>query len=760
MYKYIKIILKMQAFSKPGHLNFVFINKFKISLLIVFTVFIALVILSLNAYGKNLNHEDKGVNNLTNGFDLQLENYPVLMQKDQDPSIKLNELNQKALTAYKEKKYDEGLVWAHKAYEHAVKNFGIYHSHTLAALNNLAGMYYFHGHYERAEIIFKEAFKVSKETMGLKHVNTLDMLNNLANLYRVWGHYENAEFFIKKTLKFRKEVLGEKHPDTLTSISSLATLYYSQARYEEAEAFFQTVLELREEVLGTKHPDTLISLNNLAFLYQLVGSDEVAEPLFMQTFKLTKENFGPEHVDTLTCLNNLAFFYKNVGRYSEAESLFKQVLETRKKTLGEHHPDALMSLNNLALLYQIQARFEEAEAFFHKAIDVDKEIFEKKRSVKLKILSGLAFLYHNLARFEEAAQLFNKSIELMEDIAPEHPDMLVLKLNYSVCLISLKNEKQAVELLKNVESKLINSTGLRLASLMNYINHEQALFSISDFKNIVFTLAWLYKSIDTAHFAADVMLRWKQVQEEYKTYLIEISQDVKLKKISEKIIEMNSRLAEIIYSPRANMQSEQILYINNQIKNKEKMLARKSRDYKKLMKVCKADTDDLRSCLQPESAFIEFEIYNPIDFTTGKTEDQHLAAYLLLSSGQNQHVFFEDMGEVKKLEKAVTNSQEKETYESLSMNLFKKFDKIWEIKKLYITADNLLNLAFFESFILPDGIPWKKEHTYQIVKTGRELLHLSLSENRLPDSFFDNLSPAVIDGQAPSYTSSTNENPL
>ncbi|KPA19729.1 hypothetical protein MHK_000052 [Candidatus Magnetomorum sp. HK-1] len=198
-----------------------------------------------------------------------------LTQKDSEKNIpperqQWKEIMQQVVKAYQSGHYSQGIEFAKKAYQYALKNFGETDPDTLTSINNLAELYRSQGRYGEAEPLYKRCLQLKEEVLGPKHPSTLTSINNLAGLYRSQGRYGEAEPLYKRCLQLKEEVLGPKHPSTLTSINNLAGLYRSQGRYGEAEPLYKRCLQLSEEVLGPKHPDTLtISLNYCACLVML-----------------------------------------------------------------------------------------------------------------------------------------------------------------------------------------------------------------------------------------------------------------------------------------------------------------------------------------------------------------------------------------------------------------------------------------------------------------------------------------------------------
>jgi len=49
------------------------------------------------------------------------------------------------------------------------KVLGKEHPDTLLSINNLAGLYYYQGHYDEAEPLYKEVLQLSEKVLGIGH---------------------------------------------------------------------------------------------------------------------------------------------------------------------------------------------------------------------------------------------------------------------------------------------------------------------------------------------------------------------------------------------------------------------------------------------------------------------------------------------------------------------------------------------------------------------------------------------------------------
>jgi tetratricopeptide (TPR) repeat protein len=336
----------------------------------------------------------------------------------------------------------------------------------------------------------------------------VDILNHLvADMYRA-GVYAQGLELAKQTQAYAEAQLGIEHPNTLSSLNNLAFLYQAQGRYGEAEPLFHRALATSERVLGAEHPQTLISLNNLALLYQAQGRYREAEPLYQKALATRERVLGPEHPDTLSGLNNLAALYDSQGRYREAEPLYQKALATRERVLGAEHPYTLGSLNNLASVYWAQGRYGEAEPLFQKALAIRERV-----------------------------------------LGAEHPDTLRVQLNYAVLLVNRDQPQRALQQLKLLEPRLLAFAGVQLHTTLQEQVRREFLLSQSSFQDDVFTLAVQQKDLpEFRAFAAEVLLRWKQVQRDEDAYLaglLRTSKDTVLTRLGQEIKDLRRNISHM-----------------------------------------------------------------------------------------------------------------------------------------------------------------------------------------------------------------------
>ncbi|MCT7976825.1 CHAT domain-containing protein [Laspinema olomoucense] len=335
----------------------------------------------------------------------------------------VNSLYEKALTAYENGHYEQGIQLAQQACELGKLAFST-DNHNYATLLNMLGQLYLKmRRLTDAEPLVRQAMEIRKVQLGQNHPSYATSLNNLAGLYYEMGRLTEAEPLFRQAMEIRKVQLGQNHPSYAASLNNLAGLYYEMGRLREVEPLFRQAMEIRRVQLGENHPDYADSLNNLASLCQKMGRFTEAEPFYREAMEIRKVQLGQNHPSYATSLNNLAGLYYEMGRFTEAEPLYWQAMEIQKVQLGQNHPSYAASLDNLALLYREMGRLTEAEPLYWQAMEIWKAQLGENHPDYATSLSGLATLYDSMGRFTESETLHRQAMEIQKvQLGENHPD--------------------------------------------------------------------------------------------------------------------------------------------------------------------------------------------------------------------------------------------------------------------------------------------------------------------------------------------------
>ncbi len=356
-------------------------------------------------------------------------------------------LFQKVAKLYKERKYQEAILFTEKANQIAEESHPHDYPKIRLGLDNLAILYQHVGRYSEAESLFQRALDIAEESVPPNPSDIAVTLNNLAAFYESIGKYKEAESLFQRALKIAEESVPPNPSDIGITLNNLAALYESIGNYKEAESLFQRSLEIAEESVPPNPSDIAVTLNNLATLYESIGKYKEAESLFQRALEIAEESVPPNPSDIAVTLNNLAAFYESIGKYKEAESLFQRALEIAEESVPPNPSDIAVTLNNLAILYESIGKYKEAESLLQRSLQIAEESVPPNPSEIAKTLNNLATLYESIGKYKEAESLFQRSLKIAKKtLPPDHPTIGITLNNLSILYESIGKYKEAESL--------------------------------------------------------------------------------------------------------------------------------------------------------------------------------------------------------------------------------------------------------------------------------------------------------------------------
>jgi tetratricopeptide (TPR) repeat protein len=159
----------------------------------------------------------------------------------------------------------------------------------------------------RSEQMYRRALDGYEKTYGLEHTETLDAVNNLGLLYTDQGRLKNAEQMLQRALSGYEKTCGPEHIKTLDTVNNLGLLYADQGRLKDAQHMYQRAINGKEKAYGPEHAKTLDTINNLGNLYKNQGKHKDAEQMYQRALIGKEKAFGPKHTSTLDTVNNWVY---------------------------------------------------------------------------------------------------------------------------------------------------------------------------------------------------------------------------------------------------------------------------------------------------------------------------------------------------------------------------------------------------------------------------------------------------------------------
>jgi tetratricopeptide (TPR) repeat protein len=303
--------------------------------------------------------------------------------------------------------------------------------------------------YNNSVRLMKLSVAIFESLFGDQDSRTLAAMHQLAMIYWGCGSLKEAEDLEDKVLKTTQRVLGEEHPYTLAMTSELALIYWSRGKLEEAEELGRRAAEADKRILGDEHQQTLMTLANLALTYNSLRRYEKAEEVGEKVVEARKRVLGEGDLDTLTSMHNLALSYQSRGKLKEAADMERKVLEARIKALGEEHSDTLISMTMLAGMYREQGNLEEAADMGARALEASRKVLGEEHTYTLLAGGNLSLTYRNQGKLQEAADLGKAIVETLRRVlGGHHPHTVEVMTTLATIFWRQNKQNEAVDLIR------------------------------------------------------------------------------------------------------------------------------------------------------------------------------------------------------------------------------------------------------------------------------------------------------------------------
>lgn len=221
------------------------------------------------------------------------------------------------------------------------------HPHTLATLNNLAGVLKEQGRLDEAEPMYRRALETLERVNGEQHPNTLAAMNNLATLLVDLGRLDDAEPLFRGALRRLREVLDEGHPTVLGITHNLANLLRRQGKLDQAAAMFRDLLETTERSLPENHWYRWGFQSTYGLCLTEMKRYHDAEDRLLPAYQGLRSVFGQSDPHTLTAAERLVELYERWGK-SDRAAEYRALLAQPGSAVGgsSENPSASGPINN------------------------------------------------------------------------------------------------------------------------------------------------------------------------------------------------------------------------------------------------------------------------------------------------------------------------------------------------------------------------------------------------------------------------------
>ena len=331
--------------------------------------------------------------------------------------------------------------------------------------------HYKNGNYSAAEMICLKILSIDRN-----HFNSRSLMATISAINK---NYKQAKDFLHQAL--------EIEPKNLGTIMNLGTAYKELGEFDESIKFYNKVLEI--------DPNHVNANYNIAVVFYKLGKATEAKKYLEKTVSI-QSNYALAYY-------TLANVYSELREYNKAISSYKKAIEI--------NPKSAPAYNNLGLLFRQLNDSKNAIISYEKAIEIKPNH------------SGA---YHNLALTLKEQGEFKKAIKFHELAIKYEPENLA---HYHF-LSELKKDILNKNLRNKIEERLLNKE--EPDGNLAYGNYVLAKYERQK-KNYEKEFSFLIKGHHHFHKTRKKIfdLNIKYALED----LIQISNEVEVKKVSEKI---------------------------------------------------------------------------------------------------------------------------------------------------------------------------------------------------------------------------------
>jgi hypothetical protein len=228
----------------------------------------------------------------------------------------------------------------------------------------------------------------------------------------------------------------------------------------------------------------------------------------------------------------------------------------------------------------------------------------------------------------------------------EHPNSLVTQRNYIFLLVSDKRPTQALRRLKQLEGRLLSRSFQELYFAATQQRRRQYLQSITAVQDMALSLAAQNPGKDYQHFAANVILHWKQLYAEesgFQHRIFSLSNDPEVIRLRTAISTKRATLSQALHDDKQT--TEDVRALLAKLQQDDQTLLALARRFKPSLEVSGVNLDQVLPTLSSQSGLVEYRFFRPFDFKTGKRAELHLAVLVLLADPEaKEQVLFRDLG--------------------------------------------------------------------------------------------------------------------
>ena len=478
-----------------------------------------------------------------------------------------------------------------------------------------------------------------------------------------------------------------ENPELKTSYyNTLSGLYDVLGNYKESLKIIKLSLTLCEESAGAESVQYVHLLLNLGESYALCGNDSNALQSTLKATDIIRTKYGTDHPEYYQCLSKLVARYRSLND-DKSKKLRKECLILSEKIFGRLSTEYA---DNLMLSVELSANPSEDDLEkFRRGLEIRRNLGRDFDEFYLSYLYQYGVL---LFMRQDWKSLMVTSNEILK-CTKEFIRINFQKLGASQREMLWKTVKQAADGLEDYA-----------ANYSRYaVEHNDYSF-IDDFGKIAY---------DTRLLKKGLLLESNKIL----TNLINSSSDSSVLQINNKIEQLKRKITEPDLSHHA------IHSLRSQISSLERDLIQKIAPNGEFIDFVSIDWEKIQSALNPSEIAIEFFSY----------ETQETVQYAAVILSNNSAPFVFPLFCENELDKFIEGGESLYNYDNPDLyrviwSVLETFSIVRNARKIYFSADKILNTIAIENLIDQDGYRANDKRNLCRLTSTRELVIKKSSE--------------------------------
>ncbi|KAI9723893.1 MAG: hypothetical protein M1828_004012 [Chrysothrix sp. TS-e1954] len=184
----------------------------------------------------------------------------------------------------------------------------------------------FRGNLVAAEIHDIRALEQARRNCGPSDLRTLAAMDQLAFLYYTKAEFSAAEHLWTNVLSIHEEHHAQKFTAGLKPLRALGDTYRLQGRFPEASAMLHRAHEEALREYGPNHHMTARVVDGLAILLRDQGQCAAAQTIFEKSVDCFEKTLGPYHISCMAGYVNMGFIKEDQGLMVDAKHWYAMMI--------------------------------------------------------------------------------------------------------------------------------------------------------------------------------------------------------------------------------------------------------------------------------------------------------------------------------------------------------------------------------------------------------------------------------------------------